>query len=337
MPKNKQAALRYKLIDRCFQRDNYMSSSTQNRLHKGYWKVDDLLDVIEEELGVRISERTLKNDFTDMQVDYEAPIVNLRNVGYKYEYKFSITDNPLSEKDFAILNEIIDILKHYTAFKYFEDAETLISKIEENKTKSDYTKIQLDTLPRYSGLQYIEAIKKGIFEKYVIALSYKTFKNEEMEVNFHPYLLKEYNNRWFVLGYTNKKKGTYEGIGLYALDRIKGINKTELKYRKPKTKELAAYFADIYGVTNFPDKTVERILIKVSKFRSNYLNTKPIHPSQKLYKQEIEYDFYTFNLKINKELISLFQSFGADLEVLEPTELRNQMKLELMEAIKHYQ
>ena len=336
MPKNKQAALRYKLIDECFQRRNYMSSSTQNTHHKGYWKVNDLLEVIEERLGRSISERTLKNDFNDMICDYGAPIVNSRNTGYKYEYDFSITDNPLNDKDYEVLNEITGILRYYTGFKYFEDAETLISKIEENKTKSDYSRIQLDTLPRYTGLQFIESIKKAIFEKYVISLTYETFKEEKMNVNFHPYLLKEYNNRWFVLGFTDKKEGLYGNIGLYALDRIKKTTKTELHYRKPDKKELSSYFANIYGVTNMPKQEVYQVLIKVSKFRSNYLKTKPIHPSQKLYKEEMDYDFFTFKLKINNEIISLFLSFGNDLEVLEPVDFRAQLKKALQDALAHY-
>ncbi|OYT14619.1 MAG: hypothetical protein B7C24_17365 [Bacteroidetes bacterium 4572_77] len=336
MPKNKQAALRYKIIDQCFQRKNYMSSSTQNPHHKGYWKVEDLLNKIEEELGKSITDRTLKSDFLDMEADYGAPIVNLRNVGYRYDRDFTITDNPLNEKDFKVLNEITEILQFYTGFKYFEDAETLISKIEESKTKSDYAKIQLDTLPRYTGLQFIDSIKTAIFEKYVIALTYETFMEEKMNINFHPYLLKEYNNRWFVLGFTNKKEGLYGNIGLYALDRIKRINKTALKHRKPNKEELSSYFANIYGVTNMPNQEVHQVLIKVNKFRSNYLKTKPIHPSQKLYKEEVDYDFFTFKLKINNELISLFLGFGKDLEVLEPTSFRTQLKKALQDALAHY-
>ena len=337
MPKNKQAALRYKIIDKCFQRKNYLSSSTLNPEHGGYWPVNDLLARIEEELGHRIVERTLKTDFEDMKWDYGAPIVNQRNVGYKYEYDFSITDNPLSEKDFKILNEITEILRHYTGFKYFEDAETIISKIEENKTKSDYAKIQLDTLPRYTGLQHIEALKKAIFEKYVVDLDYETFSEEKMQVIFHPYLLKEYNNRWFVLGFTNKKAGKYGNNGLYALDRIKKIKKTELHYRKPDKKELSLYFSNIYGVTNMPQEKVQNVLIKVSKFRSNYLKTKPIHPSQQLYKEEMDCDYFTFKLKINNELISLFFSFGKDLEVIQPIEFRNRIKDTLQKSLEGYQ
>jgi predicted DNA-binding transcriptional regulator YafY len=336
MPKNKQAALRYKLIDKCFQRKNYMSSSSLNKHHKGYWKVDDLLSVIEEELGKRVSERTLKSDFENMQIDYNAPIVNKRGVGYKYKYDFSITDNPLSEKDFAILNEITEILHHYTGFKYFEDAETLISKIEENKTKSDYTRIQLDTLPRYTGLQFIEALKKAIFEKYVVGMDYETFSKEKLQVNFHPYLLKEYNNRWFVLGFTNKKDGMYGSMGLYALDRIKKIEPTELKYRKPNTTELNAYFSNIYGVTNKAEDVIEHIMVKLVKFRSMYLRTKPIHPSQKLIKEEEKYDYYQFKLKINNELISWILSFGKDIEVVEPLNFRNQIAETLKGALVNY-
>lgn len=327
MPKTKQAAVRHRILDECFQNTNHLPSGIENIEYGGCWTVDELIEKIEEKSGIVIGDRTIKSDFVAMKIEYGAPIKNERGIGYYYTDKdFSITKNPLSDKDFKVLNEIVDILKNYRGFKYFEEADTLISKIEENMSQTDFSKIQLDILPNYSGIQFISSIKEAIFNRKVISLINQEFDKEEVEVIFHPYVLKEYNNRWFVLGYADKKKNKYGELWLFALDRIKKIKPSDKKFKKPNRKEIKNYFSEIYGVTNYKENETEKVILKLEKFRSNYFKTKPLHKSQKLIKEEVEFDYYSLNLKLNKEIISLFLSFGKDLEVIEPKSFRKEMK-----------
>jgi predicted DNA-binding transcriptional regulator YafY len=338
MPKNKNALDRFNILNECFRNDYHLPVGTLNPIHKGCWTKEELVERIYQETGKTIHPKTISNDIRDMRTMYNAPIKSCRGFGWKYEDpKFSISENPLTDQDYQVLSEITEILKNYSGFKYFEDAETIISKIEDNKLHSDYQRIQLDTLPAYSGLQFISKIKEAVFEMKAIKLINKEFEKDEKEIVFHPYILKEYNNRWFVLGYANKKAGKYGKLWLLALDRIVKIHPSEVKYRKPDKKELRNYFTQIFGVTNYQDIQTEKVIIKIEKFRSNYFKTKPIHKSQKLIKEEADYDCYSLKLKLNKEIISLFLSFGKDLEVVEPTSFRDDIKDHVNEMHKLYQ
>ena len=98
MPVNKNALLRYKIIDR----------SLRNRYRR--WTIEDLVDEVSDALydmeGIRkgISLRTVQNDIQIMRSDklgYNAPIEVYDQKYYRYaDPDYSITELPLTADDF---------------------------------------------------------------------------------------------------------------------------------------------------------------------------------------------------------------------------------------------
>jgi predicted DNA-binding transcriptional regulator YafY len=165
-------------------------------------------------------------------------------------------------------------------------------------------------------------------------MTYKAFYEEaETPRHIHPYLLKEYNNRWFVYAYTDE----YKGEGVYGLDRIIRVEKIKKRYRKPAKTKIIEYFKDIIGVTNFEDKEVEDIVLKVNRARANYLITKPIHKSQKVIKETSNHVFFSFRLKPNHELNAFILGYGKDIVVEKPKSLAHEIKTILSEAVGNYE
>ena len=102
MPTNKNAQLRYKILDRCF----------SNFKHK--YTIDELVDEVNESLsdltGKVISLRQIRDDIKYMRdrVYYNAPG---RQCYYRYEDPdFSIFDNELSVEEVNNLRSTIDML-----------------------------------------------------------------------------------------------------------------------------------------------------------------------------------------------------------------------------------
>jgi predicted DNA-binding transcriptional regulator YafY len=304
----------------------------------GIWSLDDLLEAINRKMDYHVSERTLKEDLKRMKDDidlaYYAPIENKRGIGYYYaDESFKLTEAPLSPVEVEALKDVVELLHQFKGFKYFEGAEGLIYHIEENINKTEFADIQFHVLPDYLGLEFIEPIKRAIRGKRVLKMTYKGFGEEaEIPRHIHPYLLKEYNNRWFVYAYTNE----YKGEGVYGLERIKKLEITDKKYRHPNKKKIIAYFKDIIGVTNFEDREVEEIVLRMKRDRANYLMTKPIHKSQKIIKENKEFVWFRFHLKPNNELNALILSFGEDVVVEKPRMLVEEIKKLLSDALKHY-
>ena len=330
---------RYRVIDECLSNDSHIPSTSSSNRHFGLWPIKDLQEAILNKLDLPegVSERTVKEDLKRMResddLAYYAPISNERGVGYYYsDPDYQITKNPLTGHDLGFLNEIVNMLKQFKGFKYFDDVESLIYRIEQNVSKSEYNYIEFDTRPEATGLEHIERIKNSIHDKTVLEINYKPFDKDEILLHIHPYLLKEYNNRWFVFCYTNE----YKGRGVYALDRIRSIRKTQLKYKTTSIKTIQNYFKDIIGVTNMSDREVKNIVIRLTNFRAKYLISKPNHHTQKVIKQDETYTWFRLNIKVNQEFIAYLLSYGPDLIVEEPECLVKQMKDLLLKTINEY-
>ena len=333
MAANKKQLARYRIIDECLQNKNHIPSTSLNPDHRGHWPVEDLLEAIREKLDMEISERQLKDDLSRMRDDvdlaYYAPIKNKRGIGYYYGKEYKLTERALGPAEMRALKDVVDLLKQFRGFRYFEGVEGLIHDIESRVSRSEFAEVQFDVLPDYRGLQYIDDLRKAIQDRKVLRMTYQAFYEEApVPRHIHPYLLKEYNNRWFVYAYTEE----YNGEGVYGLDRILKLDMTGHGYRTPDKKKIISYFKDIIGVTNYEDKQVEDIVVRLERERANYLITKPVHASQKKIKESGDYIWFSFRLKPNNELTALFLSFGRDLVIEKPASLAKEMR-EILEAM----
>ncbi len=340
MAVNKNQLGRYRIIDECLQNRAHTPSTSTNPEHRGCWPITDLQEKIYERLGQDVSERSVKEDLKRMKDDvdlgYYAPIENIKGIGYFYaDPAYKITERPLSRAETAILNDVIILLSQFRGFRYFEGAEGLIHRIEQQVNRSAFREITLDVLPDYQGLEHLEPIRKAINGKRVLKITYRAFYEEEgVDRHIHPYLLKEYNNRWFVYAWTDE----YASEGIYGLERIAALAPASetRKYKPPDPKKITAYFADIIGVTNYQDQEVADIVLRVTRERAYYLATKPIHKSQKIIKESKNYLWFSFRLKPNNELASFILGLGKDAVVEKPTTLARDMQAQLRAALANY-
>ena len=264
---------------------------------------------------------------------YIAPIKNVRGLGYTYsEADFRITNNPLTERDIEWLTDAVGILRQFKGFSHFYEVESLIYKLEEKINKNNKYGIQFDTLPDTAGLDWIEPVKQAINKEKVLEMKYKPFLSVSSKIQIHPYLLKEYNNRWFVIGLTKEHKN----FGVHALDRIESLSESIIKFKQPNRIQLNNYFKDIIGVTNNMDSELEEIIIRISRYRAEYLKTKPIHESQKILAENDDFIRFSFKLKLNKELTALLLEFGKDLIIEKPESLITEFKNIYNQALKNY-
>ena len=159
----------------------------------------------------------------------------------------------------------------------------------------------------------------------VIRLSYHTFTDATIRsIVFHPYLLKQYNDRWFLLGADDCDNKILN----FALDRIDEVEPLPERTYEQCSEELAERFDDIVGVSLYEDRPVEHILCWVSDASKGYVDTKPIHGSYTPIKGDADQQlrsefpqlqggmFFTLDCIKNYELIRELCSYGKDLIVL---------------------
>jgi predicted DNA-binding transcriptional regulator YafY len=302
-----------------------------------------LLERINEklsEMGLsEISDRTLRNDIKFLRDEKDAPLFKATNAEpfYYYVNKFSIKELILSDEDVDYFKQAADILKKVAGLSFGAELDEIIKKLE-NRVHTNIPErsnfIQFENQVITLGLNWIDDIFNSIKNKSVIRISYLPFHFEiTKDFIFHPYLLKQYRNRWFVFGRTDEN----DYLTIFALDRIKGIKNSKNIYIENNLFDPEKYFNNLVGVSVKKDSKIEEILIKVKGPQLQYILSKPIHNNQEMQKKYKNGDaMIKLNLYINYELISQLMGYGSTIEVIEPKFLRDEIKLDILSLSKIY-
>lgn len=335
MAVTKNALIRYKTIDRCLQN------------HYRKWTLNDLIEYCSDALydfegrEVNVSKRTIQLDIQLMRSDklgYNAPIEVYEKKYYRYANpEYSITDIPLTENDMNILSETMNMLKQFEDFSLFSEFKGVLHKLEDKlyaEKNHQASIIHLDRNVALKGLEWLDELYQAILKQVVLKVIYQSFKAMyPSEIIFHPHLLKEFNNRWFLVGRNN----TSDKVLTLALDRILGVDydfKTDYLPAHYNTEE---YYKDTIGVTVLDERNLRDILFKVDGNNAPYVKTKPFHSSQEMVTQHSDGSM-TFKMKVhqNFELERLLLGFGDALEVLAPKKLRRRIAYKLKKAAENY-
>ena len=302
-------------------------------------KLDELLgngeEMTLEEMLIElpdVDKRTFYNYKDELKVHYGAPIECRRRGRFSlYRYTdpgFSIKEQVNQEMNIHIIS-IQQALDHLSLM----DGDSVNNAIIrlyllglKNDLLNDHRPFMAFDNNIYStGINFIDAIGEAIINKTPLKIEYKPFYKDCVQPTIHPYFLKQFNNRWYLLAWNEKAKKIYN----YALDRIVAIEQANDTKYLPTNVDFTEFFDDIVGVTNYDDKQVETIRLRINKSRRDYIETKPLHPSQIIEKgcqTNDESIFINISVKVNTELKMLLLSYGDSIEVIEPISLRETMK-----------
>jgi len=131
----------------------------------------------------------------------------------------------------------------------------------------------------------------------------------------HTRILKEFENRWYLVGYSED----HECIRTFGLDRLYDPVLLKKKFIPANQEKEDVYLKDVYGVYPYSDEKKQTIIIRANSLVINYLMAYPIHSSQQV-KNRGQYGHgeVTFDLIPSHELIRLFRSYGNEIEVIQP-------------------
>ncbi len=334
MPVNRNALIRYRTIDKCL----------QNRRRK--WTIENLIaacnDALYEYEGIdkAVSMRTIRMDLNAMRSDklgYNAPIVVANKKYYSYDDPaYSIANIPLTSQDLNVLQEVAHLLRQFKGFSHFNEVSEMVNKLEDKIYSEQQQRapiIDFEKNELLTGIGWLDILYKSIVAETTVQLSYKSFKaRQASDIIFYPYLLKEYRNRWFVLGM--KKQG--KEINTFALDRILAIEHLPGEpYREQKNFDPHAYFQHIVGVTRNLAEQPTLVIFWANHFHAPYIKTKPIHHSQKVVEELKTGTHFSIEVIPNYELERELMGFGEGLKVLSPHHLARRIKkrIQLMQEL----
>ena len=334
MPTNKNALLRYQILDRCF------SDFTRK------YEIDDLVDKVNDALydlyGTEVSIRQIRDDIKYMRdrVTYDAPIKAYQYDGkkcyYRYEDRdFSIFNNALSVEEVSKLRSTIEMLARFRDGSKYAWLEEVISNLEYRfgVKGSGENVVSFEQNEQLRGLEFLGELIDSAIHHQPLRILYRSYYGIEHNTIVHPYHIKQFNNRWYLLGLEETDNGNR--LTNKALDRIVKFSRANVSFIPNTEVDFREYFKDIVGVTVPKEHPVaEKVVLKFDPARFPYIVSKPIHPSQEVISEED--CTLQISVRPNKELESRIFSYGPQVEVLEPEWLRQQIEGKIEETLKKY-
>lgn len=320
MPINKNASYRYRLIDSCL-------SQRYKR-----WRYKDLLEHISakvaEEFDIEkgISKRQFDYDIQLMRRDapegFGAPIVRINEEIYYEDPEFSILNQPLREEEKAQLYEALGVLGRFQGMPQFEWMEDIRTKLGLGIQSMQEEIVQFDSNPYLTRKELLTPLFEHIRQKNTIQVRYQSFHSTAPEEYIiSPYLIKEYNNRWFLFGHRTGRNYLYN----VPLDRIEKISASDSPFVENQQYDLTEYFEDVIGVSVPTDQSTVKIILRATLSLAPYIETKPLHGSQKTISRDNSCVTFSIELSPNFELFKTLLSHGEDIEVMEPDSIRKEM------------
>ncbi len=215
--------------------------------------------------------------------------------------------------------ENIDDVGGKSIREWMLDALCLNSLLNESATLRN--RVIFENVP--SNRRFLADIIQAIRDNYKLEIRYKSYrKTEEETFIIEPYLLKEFKRRWYLYGH----KGDADGPHMMALDRMIDVDIIPEEFTMPEEFMADDYFRGIYGARVYPNMKREMVKLKVYGTQVQYFRSLPLHSSQKEVEKNDKYSIFTYFITPDYDFKQDVLSFGDKVEVLEPKELREEMK-----------
>ncbi len=322
---NKEAYIRYTIIDACV-----------TNKQKPFPSMEELMEACERKIGSGFSISAIQKDIKAMKEDealgFLAPIKfsKSRNGYYYTDPEYSIRKISLHESDIEALKATADMISMYSGSRVSENFNNAVHKIfasiherfpEENGKRKI---VQIDSSPNHKGFEHFEFFLHAAKEKIPVCFVHYSYTNRAFKsVIVHPLILKEFQNNWYVVGFSEN----HRELRTFGLDRIYDPKLLKLAFKEPENKKITEdYFKNIYGVYPLPGKELQEIVFYANPLFSDYLYAHPIHESQRRdYEAPKGQGVFRLKLIPSQELVNYFISFAQNIVVAKPLWLRNEV------------
>ena len=258
---------------------------------------------------LKISKRTFQRDVKDIFSLYQI------NIAYDPSKK---TYSIILQEDENLSDRILDAFDTLNALNSSVGYSNYID-LEKRKSKGSNN---------FHGL--LHAIKNT----QQIEISYQSYWDEiPSPKKVEPYLLKEFNNRWYLIANDVAKNE----LRTYGLDRIEALSFSKKKFVYPKSFLSKAHFKDSFGIIKSDgDKPVQTVVLSFDAHQGKYIKSLPLHSSQEVMTDNENELVVKLNIYVTFDFEMELLSYGPQVKVLEPTFLRESIKKKLKSALALY-
>ena len=206
---------------------------------------------------------------------------------------------------------------------------TLSNMIEAGRNMKD--RILFEDIPK--GTKYIQTVIEAMQWNKELRIDYQPFHGNRAMLHIQPYAMKVYHQRWYIVGFLKEQKG----IRNIALDRILNMELTTVTFRYPDGFNAEEYYSNTVGIFVNDKLKPQKVLVRAFGVHVEYMRTLPLHHTQKEIEcKPLQYSDFQYRLCLTPELTSQLLAMGEKIEVLEPVELREEIKNRLLNTLNRY-
>lgn len=271
---------------------------------------------------------------------------------YRYSRKgwsiIPLISSKFTRSEWHALDQAMEKLKKDLPKTMSEQIDFLVmSRL--NPTRGKTKTVDWPDVDNQLGFEILPTLHECILKKRPVRIEFTLFGEKSENFLLHPYMLKEYNGRWYCLGYREDKKEIWP----ISVDRVTpgSVNAENVHYIDyPENGAAELYFDNIIGVTKIFNETTARdfmvadgeydVRIGIHSFRAwMYLVTNPIHHSQTIvqdFDSNKKYGSVTIRVIPNIEMYQTILGLGRDVCIEEPKFARQNLKEMLNEITKLY-
>lgn len=280
---------------------------------KQYPSFDTIKDYLFEH-GFEVSARTIQRDIEQIRFEFgiEIQYNRFRN-GY-----FIDKDSSINIESFLRFLEIVGT------------ADLFMESLKESKDALNY--ITFESQGNLKGIENLKSILFAIKNQRKISFTHENFETgRKKKYSAKPYLLKEYQNRWYIIG---KVEGIKE-FRTFGIDRIENLEIKSETFETDNETNPIEIFEDTIGLTySFND--LEEIILSFTPLQGKYIKTLPLHKSQEIIKENENGLIVKLTIIPNYEFKQKILMLGDTVKVVKPNWLAKEIKKTLRNTIKKY-
>lgn len=267
-----------------------------------YRNLQELQEKIEN-VGLKASKRTLERDLDAIRNEFAVEIV------YDHHKRGYFIDH---EKSLAV--------DSFLRFLSLAETSQILEKCLRER-KDDLQYIAVDHNNNFKGLNQLEPFLKAIQEKRKVRIIHSNFYGSKpRKYKIHPYLLKEYQNRWYISAWVSGLKQ----LRTFGLDRIEKVELLPEHFEYKEKLNPKEKFDDAIGIVYEGKK--EEVILSFHPQQAKYIKTLPLHPSQKIIHEDKKECRISLCVVHNFELVQLILSHADLVKVIGPESLKEEVR-----------
>lgn len=284
-----------------------------NRVKRKPCSFDELVEFLSHESEIQsydfnISKRTFQRDLNDIRTIY--------NIDIRYDFLKKVYY--ISSDQSSQFND--RLLEAFDTFNALNIRDNLSQYIHLEKRRPSGTE-------NLYGL--IHAVRNNLEIEFI---HHKFWEDKPTLRRVHPYALKEFRNRWYLMAKDLEDKR----VKSFALDRLSDVDISKKVFNQPLDFDMKEHFKYCFGIISPNNTQPDEIILSFTPLQGKYIKTLPLHETQKILvdtKKELRISLRVF---ITHDLLMEILSFGDSVKIISPDYLAEEIISTYTSALKQY-